>query len=297
MAMTLNSAGYLLRETGRSLTKNFWMAIASVSTVAISLFVLAVFVVVSTNVNHVTTLLQNEVELRVFVKPKATRPEELKLLREIRGWPDVRHVHFFTKEEAAKQLKGEFPNQQALFHVIAKANPLFDGFDVYTKTAAEIPSVAHRAEALPIVHNVVYQGTVVKRLTRLGHIVRWVGWIVEALLAVATLMIIVNTIRLAVFSRRREIQVMRLVGATNWFIRWPFILEGLSIGIFGAFLAELVVSAGYRWVVGAAARALPFWPIASLHTVVDRTALFTGIGGLAVGGIASVIALRRFLRV
>lgn len=295
--MTVNSAGYLLRETGRNLIKNLWMALASVSTVAIALFVLAVFVVLSTNVNHVTTLLQNEVELRVFVKPKTTHAAEVALLQKIKHWPDVRRADLFTKAQAANQLKNEFPNQRELFNVIAKANPLFDGYDVYTKNASQIPQIAHRFSQQPIVHNVVYQGTVVKRLTRLGHIVRWAGWALEALLAVATMMIIVNTIRLAVFSRRREIQVMRLVGATSWFIRWPFILEGLAIGLLGAVVAEAGVDGGYHWVVTKAALALPFWPMAGMHEVLMRTILFTGIGGLAVGGIASVIALRRFLRI
>ncbi|MDA8205755.1 MAG: permease-like cell division protein FtsX [Thermaerobacter sp.] len=295
--MTLNSIGYLFREAGRSLSRNLWMAVASVSTVAISLFVLAVFVVVSTNVNHVTTLLQNQVELRVFVNPKTPRAQELSLLQQAKSWPHVRKVRFFTKQQAVQALKNEFPDQHLLIQAITKSNPLFDGYDVYTHRANQIPKVAHRFSRQPIVHNVVYQGMVVQRLTRLGHIVKWAGWIVEALLAVATLLIIVNTIRLAVFSRRREVQVMRLVGATSWFIRWPFILEGLAIGLLGAAVAEAVVAAGYGWVVRKAAVALPFWPMAAFHQVLVRTSLFTGVGGLAVGAVASVIALRRFLRV
>lgn len=295
--MKLNSVGYLFREAGRSLTRNLWMAVASVSTVAISLFVLAVFVVVSTNVSHVTTLLQNQVELRVFIKPNTSQSQEMALLHQAKNWPQVRKIDFFTKSTAAKQLEHEFPNQHMLFEAITKSNPLFDGYDVYTHRASQIPGVANRFSKQPIVHNVVYQGKVVKRLTRLGHLVKWAGWIIELLLAIATLMIIVNTIRLAVFSRRREVQVMRLVGATNWFIRWPFILEGLAIGILGAVVAELVVGAGYRWLVDKAAVALPFWPMAGYHEVMMRTGLFAGLGGLAVGAVASVIALRRFLKV
>ncbi len=295
--MTRNSLGYLVREAGRGLTRNVWMAVASISTVAISLFVLAVFVAVSANVNHVTTLLQNEVELRVFVKPHTSRSVEMNLLKQARNWPDVRKVEFFSKHEAAQQLKKEFPHQQALFAVIAKSNPLFDGYDVYTGSANEIPQVAQRFSKEPIIHNVVYEGNVVSRITRLSHIVRWAGWIVEALLALATMLIIVNTIRLAVFSRRREIQVMRLVGATNWFIRWPFVLEGLVIGFLGAGAAEAVVAASYGWVSSAAAVSVPFWPLAGMHLVIVRTSLFTGIGGFMVGGVASLIALRRFLRV
>ncbi len=295
--MSLNSVGYWFREAGRSLWRNSWMAIASVSTVTISLFVLAVFVVVSANVNHVTTLLQNQVEMRVFVKPRTTRPEEMALLKQVKTWPDVRKVDFFTKAQAAQNLRQEFPHEQALFRLIAKSNPLFDGYDVFATNPNDIPALAQRFDHSPIVNNVVYQGTVVRRLTRLGIILRWTGWIVEGLLGVATLLIIVNTIRLAVFARRREIQVMRLVGATDWFIRWPFILEGLTIGLLGAVVADAAVSLGYHWVVVRASVSLPFWPMAGFNSVFTQTSVFTIAGGLVMGGLASIIALRRFLKV
>lgn len=295
--MSLNSIGYLFRETGRSLIRNAWMALASISTVTISLFVLAVFVVVSANVNHVTAILQNQVEMRVFINPKVPRSQEMALFKQAETWPQVRRIDYFTKQQAATNLKNEFPDQEQLFQVIAKSNPLFDGFDVYTKTPQEIPAVAARFSRDKIVHNVVYQDTVVKRLTRLGHILKWAGWIVEGLLAVATMLIIINTIRLAVFARRREIQVMRLVGATDWFIRWPFVLEGLTIGFLGAVAADVVIGLGYRWVLDRAAVSLPFWPMAGWHSVVDQTTMFTVIGGLVVGGLASLVALRRFLKV
>ncbi|NMP22659.1 permease-like cell division protein FtsX [Sulfobacillus harzensis] len=295
--MSLNAIGHLLRETGRSLTKNAWMALASVSTVTIALFVLAVFVVVSANVNHVTQLLENQVEMRVFIKPHVSRQQEMALYREAKAWPQVRRIDYFTKQQAADNLKSEFPDQQDLFQVIQKSNPLFDGFDIYTKTPRQIPVVASRMSKDPIVHNVVYQGTVVRRLTRLGNILKWSGWVVEALLAIATMLIIVNTIRLAVFARRREIQVMRLVGATDWFIRWPFILEGLTIGLIGAVVSDMVIGSGYRWVIKRAATSLPFWPMAGWHQVMAQTTLFTVAGGLIVGGLASLIAVRRFLKI
>lgn len=295
--MNLKSVGYWFREAGRSLWRNAWMALASMSTVTISLFVLAFFVVLSVNVNHVTAILQNQVEVRVFVKPHVARSEELALLHRAAKWPEVRKIDFFTKEEAAHNLKREFPDQKALFAVIAKSNPLFDGYDVYAQSPQDIPQLARRFSHNALVHNVVYQGTIIRRLTRLGKILKWAGWIVEGLLGLATLLIIVNTIRLAVFARRREIQVMRLVGATNWFIRWPFIMEGLVIGLIGAIAADAVVGVGYHWLVNRAAAALPFWPMAGFRAVIVQSTLFTVVGGLAVGTIASVIALSRFLKV
>lgn len=297
MRLNLNLVKRIFRETGHNLLRNGWMSIASVTTVAISMFVLAFFVVLTVNINQVTHVLQSQVELKVFIKPKVPRPTEMTLLHEARKWPEVRQIAFFTKADAAKSLQREFPNQRDLLQLIRKSNPLFDGFNVYTQDPGQIPAVAHRFEKLPQVRNVVYQGQVVARLDRLSVILKWVGWIVETFLALATLFIIMNTIRLAVFARRREIQVMKLVGATDWFIRWPFILEGLTLGLLGALVAQTIIFNGYGWMLAAAQQALPFWPLASMETVGIRTAEFTLTGGVVVGALASTVAIRRFLKV
>lgn len=297
MAMTFNGLAYIVKETARSLVKNSWMALASVSTVTIALFVLGFFLVLTTNVNHVTRVLQNEVELRVFLKPQANRAEEMTYLSKARQLPEVRRVTFFTKSQAAQNLKSEFPGQGDLLQVITKTNPLFDGYDVYAKNPRDIPHIAHQFNQSGLVHNVVYQGQVVSRLTRLSHVLRVAGWIIEGLLGLATLFIIVNTIRLAVFARRREVQVMKLVGATDWFIRWPFVLEGITLGLIGAVVADGIIVVGYHWVVQRASVALPFWPVAGWRSVVRVTTLFTLGGGIVVGALASMVALRRFLRI
>ena len=295
--MSLNSIWYITKETGRNLVYNTWMTLASVSTVAISMFVLSFFLVLTVNMTHVTNVLQSQVEMRVFIKSNVPRAKEIALLQQVRHWQGVRKVQFFTKQEAAATLKKEFPNQKDLLTLISKSNPLFDGFNVYTKVPSQIPGLAKRFKQNKIVHSVVYEGQVVNRLSRLSVVLKWVGWGIELLLGLATLFIIVNTIRLAVFARRREIGVMKLVGATDWFIRWPFILEGLILGLVGAVVAEIVVGQGYHWLLIEASNALPFWPMAPFHQVMAKTVDVTLLGGLVVGGVASLVVLRRFLRV
>lgn len=295
--MSLNSIWYITKETGRNLVYNTWMTLASVSTVAISMFVLSFFLVLTVNMTHVTNVLQSQVEMRVFIKSNVPRAKEIALLQQVRHWQGVKKVQFFTKQEAAATLKKEFPNQKDLLTLISKSNPLFDGFNVYTKVPSQIPGLAKRFKQNKIVHSVVYEGQVVNRLSRLSVVLKWVGWGIELLLGLATLFIIVNTIRLAVFARRREIGVMKLVGATDWFIRWPFILEGLILGLVGAVVAEIVVGQGYHWLLIEASNALPFWPMAPFHQVMAKTVDVTLLGGLVVGGVASLVVLRRFLRV
>ncbi len=288
---------YFGRETGYGLWRNGWMTLASVSTVAISLFVLAFFIVLSVNLNHVAGVLEGEVEVRVFIHQHVPRAKEMRLMNEAKYWPDVRKITFFTKGEAAHQLQAEFPDQKDLLQLIDQSNPLFDGYDVYTRQAAEIPAVAKRFRAKRIVESVVYEGLVAKRIDRVTQVVRLVGWGIEVLLALATLSIISNTIRLALFARRREIGVMKLVGATDWFIRWPFVLEGMILGLVGAGAADLVVNYGYRWAIHAAITAMPFWPVAPLTDVLQHTIWVTVITGFVIGGLGSLVAMRRFLRV
>ena len=295
--MRLKTLGYFGRETAYGLWRNGWMTLASVSTVAISLFVLSFFIVLSVNLNHVAGVLESEVEVRVFVHQDVPRGQEMRLLTAARHWPDVRRITFFTKNQAAHQLQTEFPDQKDLLQLISQSNPLFDGYDVFTRQPTQIPLVAKRFRAQPIVQNVVYEGLVAKRIHRVTQVVRVVGWAIEGMLGLATLFVISNTIRLAVFARRREIGVMKLVGATDWFIRWPFVLEGMVLGLVGAAAADLVINYGYRWAIRSAVRAMPFWPVAPLNLVLEHTLWVTFVTGLVIGGIGSMVAVRRFLHV
>ncbi|CAB1129352.1 Cell division protein FtsX [Candidatus Hydrogenisulfobacillus filiaventi] len=295
--MRLRTACHHLRDAGRSLGRNRWMTLASVGTVAVALFVLAFFLALTANINHLTATLESQVEVEVFLKPQDTRAQEMALLAQARRWPGVRAIRYFTKQQAAEALKREFPHQRDLIAILTQSNPLFDGFDVYVTTPAAIAPLAHRFAAQPPVHNVVYQGRVVTRLERLAAVLRSVGLALEVLLGLGALFIIVNTIRLAVYARRREIGIMKLVGATDWHIRWPFLIEGAALGLAGAGVADLVAAWGYHWVVRAAAEALPFWPLASSASVIPPILEVTGLGGLAVGVAGSLLAVHRFLKV
>jgi cell division transport system permease protein len=273
------------------------MSLASVSTVALALFVLAFFSVLSLNLSQAAGAIDRQVEVRVFFKPTATHAQEHKFLVRVRHWPGVRRIDYFTKGQALNQLRSEFPNDQALFHLIEQGNPLYDGFDLFAHHPGQIPGLARRLRATPIIQEALDQSVVVNRLQALTHVMTDAGYVIEAMLALATLFIISNTIRLGVFARRREIQVMKLVGATDWLIRWPFLLEGVVLGLVGAALASVGVVLGYHWVVTAAARSLAFFPLAPLTLVERSTVLPTVVGGVAMGLVGSLWSLRRFLRV
>ncbi len=289
--------GYFWREAARGVRHTGWMSVASVLTVSVALFVLGVFGVLSINLEHAANALNRQVELQAYFKPSMKPAAEHAFLAALKHEPGVRRVIFVSKTQALGQLKKEFPHDTTLWQLISQGNPLLDGFQVYTKQPRQIPPLARTLRKSPDVGQVVYQATVVSRLTVVTRILRTGGYVVEALLAFATLFIIANTIRLGVFARRREIAVMKLVGATDWFIRWPFLLEGIYLGLMGAVLASAAVIVGYHWVFHTAAHVVAFFPLAGVSVIERSTMETTGVGGVAVGLLGSLWALRRFLRV
>jgi cell division transport system permease protein len=295
--MRLRSWAYFWAQALRSLRHAGWMSVASVSTVALALFVLGFFGVLSANMQHAAASLSQQVEMQVFFQPTATHGQELRVVDLARSWPGVRRVQYFTKTQALDQLKAEFPHDQDLWSLIQQGNPLYDGFNLYTATPSRIPPVAARLRALPVVHEVVYQALVVERLTTITRVLQDGGYVIDGILALATLFIVSNTIRLGVFARRREIAVMKLVGATDWFIRWPFLVEGLLLGLLGAVVADAAILFGYQWLLARAAASLAFWPLAPLSLIQRSTVMPDLIGGVAMGVLGSLWALRRFLNV
>ena len=295
--MRLRTIGYFLRETGRGLTGSGWMSLASVTTVALALFVLAFFSVLSLNINQATGAINRQVEVRVFFKPTTTHAAEDVFLAQVRHWPGVRRIKYFTKTQALNQLRSQFPHDQALFQLMKQGNPLYDGFDLYSYKPGQIPPLARRLRTSAVVQEALDQNIVVQRLQSLTNVMTDAGYVIEVMLALATLFIISNTIRLGVFARRREIQVMKLVGATDWLIRWPFLMEGVVLGLVGAGMADAAVGFGYHWVGIQAAKSLSFFPLAPTAMVQHSTELPTLVGGVVMGLVGSMWAVRRFLRV
>jgi cell division transport system permease protein len=262
--MRLRSWGYFIREAARSLRHSLWMSVASVSTVGLALFVLGFFGVIGLNLQHAAATLNQQVEMRVFFNPGVSRRAEARLVATVRHWAHVRRVHCF---------------------------------DVWTDRPAAIPGVAARLRHELVVHQVVYEAQVIERLSVLTQVLQDAGYVIEGLLGLATLFIISNTIRLGVFARRREIAVMKLVGATDWFIRWPFLLEGVMLGLVGAIVADAAITVGYQWLLARAQVTLAFWPLAPLPVIQQGTLVPDLVGGVVMGIIGSLWAVRRFLNV
>lgn len=274
------------------------MSIASATTVAIALTVLSIFLVLAFNVEYMAHTLESQVQLVAYTHEDFHR--ELYrdvLLRRIKNMDGVSDVTFVTKEEALERLRDQFGEQRELLDGIEEMNPLRDSFEITVPVPERVDEVAASVSELTSIESVSYEQEVLNRLFRLTNAVRMAGLVLVALLALATIFIISNTVRLTVYARRREIGIMKLVGATDAFIRWPFLLEGAILGLLGGLVAAGVTWWGYSRVVEGMGQALPFVPVIGLNPFLWRMTQLLVLLGLLIGASGAVLSMRRFLKV
>lgn len=295
--MRFSTWEFYLREAGRSLLRNRFMSLASISTVALSMLILGVFLLGAVNLNNIAETLENQVEVTAYLD-ESLEPEEITATTDrVRGLDGVREVKFVSKEEALERLKEQFGERRDLLTSVEKNNPLRNSLEVSTVNPADVKLVVQDLKAMPAVAKVSFKEEIIDRLFSFTKAIRLAGLAVVILLVAATVFLISNTIRLTVFARRREINIMKLVGATDWFIRWPFVLEGLCLGLLGSVPAVLLVIRFYHWLTASIYQTLPFIPLLAPDVVLGRLQLILLGIGVLVGATGSAISMRRFLRV
>jgi cell division transport system permease protein len=303
--------GFFFSEAFGSLRRNWIMTLAAVLTVFISMVTLGLVLVIERNLNEGTESLKERVVIEVFVKDSATETQTQQLQAKIAKMPQVKSYRYISKEEALRVFKKRLGDEGATMLENLPNNPLPASYRIWAKDANQVDTIARQFFNDPIVDNTpgTHDGvryareTVRKMLGTIGFITKamWGG---TALFAVAGMLLITTTVRLSIFARRNEIEIMRLVGATNWFIRWPYLMEGFITGFVGSLIAAVAVwgsnYAIFNWIHGSDLRFLSVrvypvwiqssgWPLGLLPTLV----LF----GAILGAFGSLIAMRRYLRV
>jgi cell division transport system permease protein len=303
--------GFFLGEAFGSLRRNWIMTLAAVLTVFISMVTLGLVLVLERNLNEGTESLKERVVIEVFIKDSATETQTQQLQTRIANMSEVKSYRYISKEEALRVFKKRLGDEGATMLENLPNNPLPASYRIWAKDANQVDTIARRFFNDPIVDNTpgTHDGvryareTVRKMLGTIGFITKamWGG---TALFAVAGMLLITTTVRLSIFARRNEIEIMRLVGATNWFIRWPYLMEGFITGFVGSLIAAVAVwgsnYAVFNWIHGSDLRFLSVrvypvwlqssgWPLGMLPTLV----LF----GAILGAFGSLIAMRRYLRV
>lgn len=209
----------------------------------------------------------------------------------------MKKSEYISKERALERFRERLGEQQSILNALGDNNPLPNGYDIKVERPEQIKEIAQIIANIQGVENVRYGKEMVEKLFSLTKMIRTFGLIIIVFLALAATFIISNTIRLTVFARRREIGIMKYVGATDWFIRWPFLLEGMMLGFLGALIAVLVLMKLYSVFTGHMSVSIAFLPILPSYPILIYLAVFLLGVGMAIGALGSTISLRRFLHV
>lgn len=295
--MKLSTSEYFIKEVYTSFKRNIWMTLASIFTVVLSLFILGFFSIVILNLNKMADTLESQVQISVYLKDDLSQEEidETKeTLSKIEGLQDIK---FTTREEAMKNFKERLGDQQFLLDALDDTNPLPNSFSLTVTSPQQVKTIADTAAALDSVESASYSQDIINHLFNLTHLIRLIGVALIILLTGAAIFIISNTIRLTVFARRKEIALMKYVGATDWFIRWPFLLEGICLGFIGGGLATIFLYIVYNQVTQEIYEAMAFFPLIPQHPFIDYISLAILVAGIIIGALGSTISLKRFLKV
>lgn len=304
--MAIN-VGYFVRESFVSFRRNWVMSLGAVITIYLSLLLVGASVGSSVLVNNIVKSVEDKVSIRIFLKDGAA-PEDVEALQSaLLADERVKAIKYTTKEEALEELKKTMEDSPEIVDQL-EVNPLPASLDVDLKNPQDVTEVVATIKANPTFPNVAdkpenpekslkYGQQIVNQLFTFTRILRTIGVAFIAMLAVISLIFINNSIRLAIYARRKEIGIMRLVGASNWFIRTPFLMEGVIQSLIGALMALGTLGLVQFYLVPVVKEQLPFLPFTISGTAAVQISLILVFSGIIIGIAGSGFALRRYLKV
>jgi len=296
---------YFFSETFTSFKRNFLMGFTAITTVAITLFIVGFFAVLVFDIQGIINSIKSQVELAVYLEDNISVELRDYLKEEISSWEETSGIKYVSKEQALERFKEQNEGSDILKEI--QGNPLPASFEITMNDPEKVELVALRfmdkdGGYIEGVNDVVYGQSYVNKLFSITAIIGTVAFLIIILLLLATVVLIFNTIRLSIYARRKEIEVMKLVGASNWFVRIPFLFEGFFEGFLGSiiavvllyFLGNFLLIRGEKVIVDTM-RIKELAILGSGHIIIYIYAGIIILGGL-LGIISSGIALRRFVK-
>ncbi|MGB4442504.1 MAG: permease-like cell division protein FtsX [Coriobacteriia bacterium] len=300
--------GYFAKESVTSFKRNWVMSLGAIITIYLSLLLVGVSVGSGFLLGQVVQSVEEKVSIRVYLKDGAATEDVDALQQELLANPEVATVTYTSKEQALEDFKNTMVADSPEIVEQLEGNPLPASLDVDLKDPRNVMIVVDAIKASPSFAAVAdrpddpekslkYGQQIVNQLFAFTSILRTVSLVFVALLGVISLIFISNAIRLAIYARRKEIGIMRLVGASNWFIRTPFLMEGVIQSLVGAGLAIGSLALVWLYVLPAAKESLPFLPLTLTGAAAAQVSLILIVAGIVIGLIGSGLAMRRYLKV
>lgn len=294
-AMKVRTMGRHFRESFKSLGRNSWMTFASVSAVTVTLLLVGVFIVIMMNLNQLADNIENDVEIKVIAEPAADAEAVKVLEKQVRETKGVLEVVYSSRDEELDKMIESFGEELNLYK---QSNPLGDALYVKAEDPHETEAIAKKIDTYDNTYQVVYGEEKVEKLFNVLSMSRNIGLVLILALLFTAMFLISNTIRLTIVARGREIEIMKLVGATNSFVRIPFVLEGIWLGILGAILPMIIISVSYyelyeQWEPKLQNELFQLLSATPFILQVNALLLFMGV---FIGVWGSFMSVRKFLR-
>lgn len=296
--MPLRNVKYYSGQSLYSIWRNKLMSLISLSTVCFCLILLGVAILIGDNLRYISEQLQAQFEIQAYMESSATQAQVDAAEKKIKALNGVAGVVVETPEEGIEWFKQEIENgAEAFAGLEGENNPLPYCFKVTLSDATQAGNIETQIQSMEQIIQVNNRRDVLNSIVQFTKGIRWASLIGMLAFALIAVFIISNTIKLAVMARSREISIMKSVGATDWFIRWPFIIEGAIVGLIGAIVAFFPVFFGYRGIALWWSGKLDIVNLVDANTVLGYLILVFCLIGIGIGAIGSVMAIRKHLKV
>ena len=298
--MKLRTGKFFIREGFRSLKRNSTMSAAAITSVIAALLVIGIFFIIVINIDYAATKLESQIEMMVYLEDGLSENIIDTMETEIRSINGVKSVEFISKDTALSNLEKNWGENSYLLEGLEGDNPLPDAFLITLSDPSDASGVALSVSSISNIEKVVYGKEELANLLNATYVMRMSSVVIILILLFISIFIIANTIKLTLYARRREIGIMKYVGATDWFVRMPFIIEGIVVGMIGAVVSTVILGAGYYYCSGLVKNQMIGFMSISLipfNQIIVSMVILLIIVGVVIGAVGSLISVRKFIKV
>lgn len=291
---------YMIKEGFKGLWRNRMMGMASVGSIASVLMILGIVFMIILNVNGLAETAKGQFDsIQVYLEKDLTESQMDNIGNIIKRIDGIDYVDFLSKEQALENMKKSWGENGYLLEGLEK-NPLPNSYVIKLKDISDADAVVSRIKGLQGLEEIKYYKDVVEKLLNITNFIRIAGVIIIGILIFISMFVVGNTIKLTVIARSKEINIMKYVGATNWFIRWPFLVEGMLLGLLGSLIALGIVGLGYKRIFDLVTQKLYVMIAAYMipaSVVMGNLAIIFIVLGMGIGALGSIFSMRKFLKV
>jgi cell division transport system permease protein len=287
-----------IKKAFQDIFANSFLNFITIITIGLSVLIVSSFFLFFLNTNIVLNSWKKGIRVLAYLKPEADENSIASLKHTIQSMPGIKDIRLITKEEALSQLKEQMKHQSSILENI-DVNPLPDAFEIRVPATShemqEIDTLAKKIEDIPLVDEVEYGQNWIERFTNILNLFKFAGYTMGSLFIIATLLIVANTIRLVLYSRKEEVEIMRLVGSTDRFIKMPFYFQGIVLGASGGGMGILALFAAYKIIL---VKFQPNLSAAMFHIefLSAKHILYFIFGSMTIGWIGCYLSLKQFLK-